>query len=260
MVGSWAAHDDAVSSILQLGHSSNSTAAAAAAASAPSSTSGSGSSEVGPCRVLTASWDCCVKVWDVGEGRAPWSSTLPLPLVELRDLESGVWALAASASGQLLVTGTEEGVVAAWDLRTRQQIWATQVSSDYVGGLSLLPGGNYVAAAAADGALSLLEWRRAGERIASTSCGAPLRCCSCDGQLMLSGSESGQLLMWNLAQLTGEAGSGFSLAGPDGLYPPISCPSKAPVNSVAVAVGGSGEHADIAAALDDGSLVLFSNH
>lgn len=139
-----------------------------------------------------------------------------------------------------------------------------QVSSDYVGGLSLLPGGNYVAAAAADGTLSLLEWRRAGERIASTSCGTPLRCCSCDGQVMLSGSETGQLLMWNLGQLTGETGSGFSLAGPDGLYPPISCPSRAPVNSVAVAVGASGEgagqQADIAAALDDGSLVLFSNH
>lgn len=66
-------------------------------------------------------------MWEVAEGRQPWSSTLPLPLLELRDLESGVWALAGSASGQLLVTGTEEGVVAAWDLRTRQQIWATQV-------------------------------------------------------------------------------------------------------------------------------------
>jgi len=119
MVGSWAAHDDAVSSILQLSHCSTSTAASAR----PSSSS----SDVGPCRVVTASWDCCVKVWDVAEGRAPWSSTLPLPVVELRDLESGVWALSASASGQLLVTGTEEGVVAAWDLRTRQQIWATQV-------------------------------------------------------------------------------------------------------------------------------------
>lgn len=145
-----------------------------------------------------------------------------------------------------------------------------QVSSDYVGGLSLLPGGNYVAAAAADGTLSLLEWRRAGERIASASCGSPLRCCSCDGQLMLAGTESGQLLMWNLAQMTGEASSaGFSLAGPDGLYPALSCPSKAPVNCVAVAVGGVGsgggggrkqQQADVAAALDDGSLVLFRNY
>jgi WD40 repeat protein len=138
---------------------------------------------------------------------------------------------------------------------------SVQVSSDYVGGLSLLPGGNYVAAAAADGTLSLLEWRRAGERIAAASCGSPLRCCSCDGHLLLSGSESGQLLMWNLAQLTGETNSEFSLAGPDGLYPPLSCPSKAAVNCVAVAVeGAGGEQAEVAAVMDDGSLVLFSNH
>lgn len=137
------------------------------------------------------------------------------------------------------------------------------MSSDYIGGLSLLPGGNYMAAAAADGSLSLLEWRRAGERVAGASCGSPLRCCSCDGHLLLAGSESGQLFVWNLAQLTGEApgssgGGSFSLAGPDGLFPPLSCPSKAAVNCVAVDV--EGRQAEVAAALDDGSLVLFSNH
>jgi hypothetical protein len=41
---------------------------------------------------------------------------------------------------------------------------ARQVSSDYVGGVSLLPGGNHVVAAAADGAVSLLDWRRAGKQ------------------------------------------------------------------------------------------------
>lgn len=63
----------------------------------------------------------------MGEGRTPWASTLPLPATSLADFESGLWALAASPSGQLLVTGSEEGCVAAWDLRTRQQIWASQV-------------------------------------------------------------------------------------------------------------------------------------
>lgn len=74
---------------------------------------------------------CCAaaaQVWDLSEGRQPCNSTLPLPIMELNDLDSGVWAVSASVSGQLLVTGTEEGTVAAWDLRTRQQIWATQVS------------------------------------------------------------------------------------------------------------------------------------
>lgn len=131
MVGSWAAHDDAVSAMLQLGHSSSVLQGAGAAAGSGSSSRGG--SDGGGCRLVTASWDCSVKVWDVAEGRQPWSSTLPMPLLELRDLESGVWALGSSASGQLLVTGTEEGVVAAWDLRTRQQIWSTQVGVVVVG-------------------------------------------------------------------------------------------------------------------------------
>jgi hypothetical protein len=143
-----------------------------------------------------------------------------------------------------------------------------QASKDYVGGLALLPGGNYVAAAAADGTLSLLDWRRAGEPAATAGCGAPLRCCACDGALMLAGSEAGQLHMWNLAQLTGGGGQdagdsgGFSLAGPDGLYPPLSCPTRAAVNGTAVAVNadGDGGGASVLAALEDGSLVRFSTH
>lgn len=68
-----------------------------------------------------------VQVWDMAEGRQPWSSTLPSPSAELVDVDSGVWAMSGSGSGQLLVTGTDEGLVTAWDLRTQQQIWATQV-------------------------------------------------------------------------------------------------------------------------------------
>jgi hypothetical protein len=105
---------------------------------------------------------------------------------------------------------------------------------------------------------------------------------------MISGSEMGQLLMWNLAQLTGqqqssmassvsstlaaEAGSdSLSLAGPDGLYPPLSCGRRAAVNGVAVGLRSregdaspstmyTEDHCNVVAAMDDGSLVLFSNN
>lgn len=85
---------------------------------------------------------------------------------------------------------------------------------------------------------------------------------------MLSGTENGQLLMWNLAQLTGQqdaadaAAEGFTSAGPDGLYPPVSCPSKAAVNCIGVGVlndGGGAGSCSVLAALDDGMLVLFIN-
>lgn len=157
-----------------------------------------------------------------------------------------------------------------------------QVSADYVGGLSLLPGGLYVATAAADGSASLLDWRRGGERVASVRASAPLRCCACDGGLMIAGSEQGQLLLWDLGQLTGQAppdaaagadggggGGAVSLAGADGLHPPLSGPSRAAVNGVSVGVlagadGGGGDSSssgacNVVAAMEDGQLVLWSS-
>eukprot|EP00775_Hariotina_reticulata_P008774 gene8774-8953_t len=106
--GSCVAHEDGVSCLVQLGSSGGA---------------------AGSTRLATGAYDCSVKVWDVAEGRQPWSSSLaqPLAALELRDFDSGVWALSSSGSGQLLVSGSEEGQVAAWDLRTGQQIWATQL-------------------------------------------------------------------------------------------------------------------------------------
>ena len=50
-----------------------------------------------------------------------------LPSLEIGDHETGIWALSADGHGRTLVTGTEDGSVAAWDLRSRACIW--QVSS-----------------------------------------------------------------------------------------------------------------------------------
>lgn len=68
-----------------------------------------------------------LQVWSLAEGRCPWSGTLQLPEVQLQEFDSGVWALTAmagSSSGGMagpctVVTGTEEGMLQAWDLRAR---------------------------------------------------------------------------------------------------------------------------------------------
>ncbi len=46
-----------------------------------------------------------------------------LPQAELGEHETGVWALAASTDGRTVVTGTDEGAVAAWDLRSPRALW-----------------------------------------------------------------------------------------------------------------------------------------
>jgi hypothetical protein len=60
------------------------------------------------------------------EGRQPWSSSSVTvrPQQELADAESGIWALAAPQTpGGLILGGTEEGMVMAWDLRMSSPAW-----------------------------------------------------------------------------------------------------------------------------------------
>ena len=59
----------------------------------------------------------------VAEGREPWGGAPVLPSLEIGDHEAGIWALSVDGHGRTLVTGTEDGSVAAWDLRSRACIW-----------------------------------------------------------------------------------------------------------------------------------------
>ncbi|MEW5307948.1 MAG: hypothetical protein WDW36_010315 [Sanguina aurantia] len=156
-----------------------------------------------PQRCVTGSWDCSVKVWALAEGRAPWDTRLSLPEQELRGSESGVWAMALGGQPGCVVTGTEEGVVAQWDCRSGGRAWQASVCDDYIGGLAVTPDGLCVVSAAADGYLSLLDVRKAGQVTARVACGCPLRSLVLDGGTALAGDESGVLHSWDLGSATG---------------------------------------------------------
>lgn len=65
---------------------------------------GSGAS----CRLLTASWDGSVKLWDLQEGRQPWDASFSQPTAHVA-APSGVWAMAASPDGHLVLAGAHGG-------------------------------------------------------------------------------------------------------------------------------------------------------
>ena len=169
-----------------------------------------------PSTLVTASWDGRVKLWALAEGREPWgrkkkkekqdenSSSSPsssgpppspTPFLELAGDEP-VWSLACSAhdGGKLVLTGSDDGVVRAWDARagggggggggrrasggsgslgsgsssssfTSSPVCTVRVSNDFVAGLALLPpsscpGGVFAVAATADGKLSAVDFRQ----------------------------------------------------------------------------------------------------
>lgn len=66
----------------------------------------------------------------LAEGRQPWSGNSSLPETECSESESGFWALATPANpGGVVLGGTEEGKVIAWDVRTPTPAWQVALSS-----------------------------------------------------------------------------------------------------------------------------------
>jgi factor associated with neutral sphingomyelinase activation len=215
-------------------------------------------------RLVTASWDCSVKVWDLGEGRQPWDSTLPQPAAAAGDLPGGVWALAVAADGATALAGTEEGAVLALDLRSPPAAavaWERALSRDYIGGVCLLPDGRHALAAAADGALALLDLRRGGATVSAVAGGTPLRCCASDGATALAGGEAGGIVVWDVGQQLNRAppAGAFTPPGIDGLYAPLAAEPASPVNALGVALleapGGAGAaRLCVASAHESGAL------
>ena len=92
-LGSWQAAGDAVACLQLVG-------SGAGSSSGGGSSGGGGSGE----RLVSASWDGSIKIWDLGEGRQPWDASFCQPLATLT-APSSVWALAASLDGRLLLAG-----------------------------------------------------------------------------------------------------------------------------------------------------------
>ncbi len=136
-------------------------------------------------------------------------------------------------------------MVAAWDWRQppRAPLWQLQLVADggYVGGLALCPSGTAAVAAAADGSLSLLDLRRSGEVAASVvPAGAPLRCCTTDGQVAMAGDEGGALHLWDISAQLGQAAvprsGAWTPPDPAGLFlPPLAAQPQSAINALAVA-------------------------
>lgn len=74
---------------------------------------------------MAGSWDCTVKLWSLAEGRQPWTGLGCLKGAD-RDLsehDSAVTHLDADLCGNMLLTGTEEGVLTLWDVRQDSCVW-----------------------------------------------------------------------------------------------------------------------------------------
>ena len=106
-------------------------------------------------------------------------------------------ALAYSANGQQLITGSEEGLVVIWDLRTRKELRTHRASDAPVRTVSFL--GDRAVAAGDDGIIRVWkgeqlehEWLGVQEPVLALAA-------SPDGKQVLSGDAEGTIRVWSVA-------------------------------------------------------------
>ena len=225
LLGRLAAHDDAVSAL-----------ALPAAA--------------GGARLVTASWDGMLKLWDIAGGRAlDGGSAPPVPLLELSSQEGAICALCSSADGARLLSGGRDGCVALWDARappTSGPAWQVSACPSGVTQLDCSEDGSLVTAAGEDGFLRLLDTRRGGSLGAQVDAahGMAVRCVHLAGATLLAGTDGGELVAWDMQRaapglLQPPRGSGLvGGAGGEPLWR-ARLGDGAPVRAVFASPGGS---------------------
>ncbi|KAH0517610.1 Protein FAN [Microtus ochrogaster] len=97
----------------------------------------------------------------------------------------------------LLVSGTKEGMVNIWDLTTATLLHQISCHSGTVCDAAFSPDSRHVLSTGVDGCLNVIDVQT-GMLISSMASEEPQRCFVWDGNSVLSGSQSGELLVWDL--------------------------------------------------------------
>ncbi|XP_037549918.1 protein FAN [Nematolebias whitei] len=148
-------------------------------------------------RLFTASWDSTVKVWQCAPNSSSSRKRSHFELLAELEHDAGVNVADMNPGGTLLVCGSKDGTVAIWDTgsyRTLQQVHCHTGTIHYV---AFSPDSRHVLSVGEDFFMKVVDVQT-GMVTSSVKAEEQQRCFCWDGNTVLSGAQSGDLLLWDL--------------------------------------------------------------
>ncbi|GCC18509.1 hypothetical protein chiPu_0017964 [Chiloscyllium punctatum] len=147
--------------------------------------------------LYTSSWDSTVKVWKCASADLTNSKKNSCELMAELEHDAGVNTINLNPIATMLVSGSKEGTVSIWDLTTLTVLHQVPCHLGTVNDVAFSPDSRHVLSAGEDCYLKVIDVQT-GMLISSLHTDQQQRCFCWDGNTILSGSQSGELLVWDL--------------------------------------------------------------
>ncbi|XP_032826941.2 protein FAN isoform X2 [Petromyzon marinus] len=146
--------------------------------------------------LYTASWDSTVKMWSCrAEDLMSQRRNNCELLVELEH-DAGVCCMHVNEANTMLASGAKDGLVTIWDLEAYVVLRQLHAHAGTVNDIAFSPDGRHLLSCGDDGYLKVVDVQT-GTVTASCLANTPQRCVRWDGHTALTGSQDGELRVWN---------------------------------------------------------------
>jgi factor associated with neutral sphingomyelinase activation len=148
--------------------------------------------------LVSGSWDTSVKVWDV----SPGSNFSKHCVCVLSEHECEVRSVDLKSDSALAVSGSDDGMVALWDLKMKDAIRLMERHhEEEITCVRFSPNGDLIASCSSNGELRVTSVRSASCLLSETLASHLVSLCLSD-EFMIVAEQSGRLSLWNLMTMT----------------------------------------------------------